>query len=430
MATHDPPAADGFVPFFRRYTKTWIHAVATAGLTAFGTLTIVHRWFVVLALASYVVPPVVLYLRRGGDRERESRPPTSNGADTGSGTGANASERPDASLERPPPNGSTAEPAAPDGDNRTGDSNSPLEGHDGAYWRSIDTPTSAALHDVTVAEPGRAYAVGTGGIVLADDHGTSTVLLADGPAAGGNDLFGADATADGTAVWVAGNSGTVGRIDADTGHHTDYTAPSGITDNWLGVAVGGPATEETILLINGSGAVLRGRYRDGDLAWTGPTTPGSGSSLCAVSMADQSVGYCCDTSDAVFETTDGGETFASVGPVGADGTLSDLTTGGRTDCRVSTDDGVVYRYEDTTWTPDRVTDASVTGITRHGDRTIVCTADGSIHERDERALEWERFGTDAPGSLHAVSSGEDRAVAVGDDGCVVERTRYSADRDG
>ncbi|MFC6769843.1 hypothetical protein ACFQE6_33810, partial [Natrinema soli] len=64
MATHDSRSGDGFVPFFRRYAKSWVHAVAAAGMTAFGTLTIVHRGFAVLALASYIVPPILLYLRR------------------------------------------------------------------------------------------------------------------------------------------------------------------------------------------------------------------------------------------------------------------------------------------------------------------------------------------------------------------------------
>jgi len=53
--------------------------------------------------------------------------------------------------------------------------------------------------------------------------------------------------------------------------------------------------------------------------------------------------------------------------------------------------------------------------------TIVCDADGVIHERVE--AEWEEVDTRAPESLLAVSVDADgeRAVAVGEDGTVAER---------
>ncbi|MGA9399418.1 MAG: hypothetical protein WBV42_01035, partial [Haladaptatus sp.] len=60
---NSPASERRFLPFFRRYTKTWVHAVATAGLTAFGTLTFVNQGFAFVAVAIYVLPPVVLYLR-------------------------------------------------------------------------------------------------------------------------------------------------------------------------------------------------------------------------------------------------------------------------------------------------------------------------------------------------------------------------------
>jgi len=190
------------------------------------------------------------------------------------------------------------------------------------------------------------------------------VALEDGPAAEGENLSGVDATAGGEAVWIAGDSGAVGRLEAETRRHTDYSAPAGITDNWPGVAVAGPNGDETILLINGSGDVLRGRYRDGECSWDEPVTPGSGSSLSGITLADASIGYCCDTNDGVFETTDGGDSFDRIGPVGAGGTLENLATLGRGDCLVSADDGVVHRYGGSTWTPERVGEEAICGIAR------------------------------------------------------------------
>ncbi|WP_339104510.1 hypothetical protein [Haloterrigena salinisoli] len=50
-----------FWAFYRRYTDTTIHTAATAGLTIFGLLIFLDPWFAVLAIGSYVLPPVVLY---------------------------------------------------------------------------------------------------------------------------------------------------------------------------------------------------------------------------------------------------------------------------------------------------------------------------------------------------------------------------------
>ncbi len=72
MATNTDPDDSGFVPFFRQYTKTWIHTVSTVGLTAFGMLTFVNNWFALLALATYVLPPIVLYWRKLRRHERDA----------------------------------------------------------------------------------------------------------------------------------------------------------------------------------------------------------------------------------------------------------------------------------------------------------------------------------------------------------------------
>ncbi|GAB3670696.1 WD40/YVTN/BNR-like repeat-containing protein [Halopiger thermotolerans] len=477
MSTHEGNSAvadDGFVPFFRRYTKTWVHAVATAGLTAFGTLTFVNRWFVVLALGSYVVPPVALYLsggvggtrgdrapdRAGGershgertrDRDREERPLEADaagasetrsrrtegsstgdaepGVETTASVGSRTAAEAPASADAP----SSDEPPAR-ADERNEDGGRPERDEDAdrdarGEWRPVDVPATGTLFDAVATEAGDAYAVGGGGLVVADRGQGWTTVLEDGPAARGNDLRGADATADGAAVWVAGDSGAVGRIDAETGRHTDHTAPADRTDNLLGVAVGGPAGGETVLLVTGSGEVLRGQYADGSpgedegpVEWDEPIKPGSGSSLAGVALADEAVGYCCDTNDGVFETDDGGQSFERVGPAGADGTLEAVATAGPDDCLVSADDGVVHRYGASgTWTPERVADAALPGLARRGDRTVACAADGAIHERTAESASWERLETDADAALLAVSIGPDRAVAVGEAGTVLER---------
>lgn len=51
----------GLWEYYRDYTRTAVHAASTAALTAFGLLIFVDRIFVVLAIITYVCPPVILY---------------------------------------------------------------------------------------------------------------------------------------------------------------------------------------------------------------------------------------------------------------------------------------------------------------------------------------------------------------------------------
>jgi hypothetical protein len=67
----------GLWRFYLAYTKTGVHAAATAGLAIFGLLVFVDDAFVILAIASYVLPPVVLYVLAddpAGDPGREESP--------------------------------------------------------------------------------------------------------------------------------------------------------------------------------------------------------------------------------------------------------------------------------------------------------------------------------------------------------------------
>ncbi|OVE85043.1 hypothetical protein [Natronolimnobius baerhuensis] len=532
MATNTDPDDSGFVPFFRQYTKTWIHTVSTVGLTAFGMLTFVNNWFALLALATYVLPPIVLYWRKLRRHERDAvssapsesatqdpavAPTDADAIDVGPKDGDTAPSRSDVESEsasQPDP-GSTPAPeaespselepaveseaeaetdseagptdeadvdpaatraeesadqsarktaaghavstggetpanqsdrAADHGDGETRAQPQPTQGdreHDGndtglqnddtdderSGWHAVDVPDGTAestLLDGVVAGAQASYAVGTDGLVLADTGDGWTTVLEDGPAAQANTLHGVDATSDGDAVWVAGDNGALGRLETGSARHTDYTALAGQTDNLADIAVGGPAGAETVLLINGSGEVLRGQYDNGALEWDDPVTPGSGSSLAAVAVVesgDDLVGYCCDTNDGVFETLDGGRSFDRIGLEGADGTLAAIATAGQGDCLIGADDGVVHRYDGPeTWTPERVGEAGISGLVRRSDggRTLVCSAAGDVYERSGDASDWERVELETSRSLHAISLGSDRAVAVGEEGLILE----------
>ncbi|WP_227380778.1 hypothetical protein [Haladaptatus halobius] len=59
-------------------THSGIHAAATAALTGLGLLAYFNRWFIVLALASYVLPPVYLYLTTDESEDKLESKETSN----------------------------------------------------------------------------------------------------------------------------------------------------------------------------------------------------------------------------------------------------------------------------------------------------------------------------------------------------------------
>ena len=400
----DPAVAadDGFLDFFRRYAKTWVHAVAAAGLTAFSTLTVVHTWFAGLAIAAYVVPPVALYLSQRGRGQTASEPETA----TESVPGADGDSRADDGADTGATTSTGEEPRVDD------------DADDAVEWTTADAPVDVALYDAAVG-PTAAYAVGESGVVVTDRGEGWTVALEDGPGADEQTLRGVDATAGGGAVWLAGDGGSLGRIDVETGRHVDFSAPEDVTDNWVDVAVGGGDGSEIVLVVNGSGETLRGRYRDGEVAWTGPQKPGSGSSFSGVDFAGKAAGYLCDTNDGVYETTDAGETFEPVGIDGADGTLTGVAALGRDDCLVCADDGVVHRYDGARWTPETVGDA-LRGIAGEEAYVVVCSED-ALYERPAANGDWERSVVPASGPLRGLGTGAGRAVAVGDGGTIATR---------
>ncbi|WP_312909337.1 WD40/YVTN/BNR-like repeat-containing protein [Natronosalvus caseinilyticus] len=509
MATNTK--TDNFGAFFRRYTKTWVHAVATAGLTAFGTLTIFYRGFAVLALASYVVPPVALYVARrrrseaviaaddevsqsgsktdpradrpesvsSGERTRSTRSvepnaatSTSTGAEPtpstrgktldpgrgtdaaggsdvastdGNGTDADSDAGSDTDADSDTDTGNNTDTDTDTGTDTDTDTDTGTDtdtdsdedtGSDGTssrpgepHWTAVDSPTDSTLHDVAVGTG--AIAVGTGGTVLVATDDEWEAVLEHGPAGQDQDLHGVDVTDDGGVAWIAGDGGAVARLEIATGRHTDFSAPDDRTDNLSGLAAAGATGDATVLLITGSGAVVRGRYRDGDLAWAEPVAPGSGSSLSGVTLLDAETGYCCDTNDGVFRTDDGGQTFDAIGIDGAEGTLTDVVAdegdgggeGGETACHASTDAGFVYRYESppSTWTPDRVGEDAITAIARAGNHLVAIDDQGGVYDRPDRTADWEHAVTGASGPLYGVATGPGRAVAVGEGGTVLER---------
>jgi hypothetical protein len=408
---HPSTRGEGFVTFFKRYARSWQHGVATAALTAFGLLTVVDPLFVVVALLAYAAPPVVLYLRAAPSRPDPGSDPGADGA-TGVPDGRRAeTTRRTETRETAHRAGTRENDSGADGVGTEADES------ETATWTAPTVPTEEALYDAAVVGE-RAYAVGGGGTLLADHGDGWTDVVSDGPRAGSNALHGVDTTDGG--VWFAGAGGAVGRFDPTTGRHVDHSAPDGDTTNLANLAAAGSDGDETVLLVDGSGRVRRGRYSDGTVAWSEPVTPGGGSSIAGVTLPVESVGYVCDTSQCVFATDDGGRGFHRVG-LEADGTLTAVAATGPEHCLVCDDDGVVYRYDGRRWTPERVDDGALWALAATGAHGLAGGDDGTVFERGPETRGWERSATPTSVALAGAGLGRTRAVVVGESGTVVER---------
>jgi hypothetical protein len=434
-------SADGFGDFFVRYTRTWYHAVATAALTAFGTLTVVDRRFAAVALLAYALPPVALYLRGGlpagtkaeadgaaaGTDSRDDRSEETDDAPREAVSGQQVA--PDADLATASadvPDVVSASADAPDdaavdvtGDARDdgaadgtcgGDPDPTLASPD---WGAPPVPTDADLHAAAVAS-GAVYAAGDEGVVVGGDD--CETVLPGGPAGDGQALRGLAAVPG--ALWVAGDGGALGRLDPVTGRHADHSAPAGDTNSLTDVAAATDEDGETVLVADGSGALRRGRHRDGEVTWADPVTPGSGASVAAVTLDAEGVGYAVDTDDGVFRTRDGGRSFERL-DLDAAGTAVDVAAT-PTGCLVLDDDGRLHHH-DGGWTHERVPDATPWAVAAAGDRVLVAGEGGVVHERTDPRDDWTRHETPVAASLAAAALGSERAVAAGPGGSVATR---------
>ncbi|WP_336343237.1 dockerin type I domain-containing protein [Halalkalicoccus ordinarius] len=303
------------------------------------------------------------------------------------------------------------------------DGESAADPEEPAPWNQVDSPVEETLHD-TVHAADRGYAVGGEGYVLErDDTGTWTVVVQRGPTAEGNVLNSVDATELGGGIWFAGGSGVLGEYDTVEGQLTDHSAPEGKTSTWEAVAVSGAAGEETVHLVNGSGEYFSGtKQSDGSMEWGEVVEPGSGSSALGIDFLDDDTGYVCDTTSQVYETTDGGESWETIGIDGASVGLTDVTVRSADEIYVAGGDGSVFRYNGAVWTKHWAGDSELNAIDNTDEEVVTAGAEGTVFERTSRG--WATADTDVESTLLGVSlddTGLAPGIAVGTDGTIVEQ---------
>ena len=403
-----------FFRFYREYAQTGVHAASAAALTAFGLLMQFHEGFAVVAFLAYVVPLTYRYRQTGDDDSsaRAEREP-----EHGTGSGSDSDSDSDADFHSESQNVAVGESD---------------ETRPSATWEHVEISADADLLDVVdVAETDEgptAYAVGEGGVVLEREQGEWDTILEDGPAAAANTLRGIDATIDGRAVWFTGDGGALGRVDVETGRHTDHSAPNDDTSTWSDVAVTGDDGQETLVLVNSSGQVLRGQYDGETTRWQSPVKPGSGSSIAAVESVDSDENgaeadvqfYAADTNGQVFQSTAGREWEA----IGVDdaGALTDVGVGSA-ELLVTADDGKIHRYDGAVWTPAHRSESALRGVAGDDAVAVAVGDGGTVLERINGS--WEHGAPIGAESLTAVclTAGQAEALAVGEAGTVLERRR-------
>ncbi|WP_436929880.1 WD40/YVTN/BNR-like repeat-containing protein [Halosimplex halobium] len=299
------------------------------------------------------------------------------------------------------------------------------ENEDGAQgtWEAVDSPTDKPLNSAvdTAAGP---YAVGGGGDVVGrTDDGWRTVVEY-GPQARSRPLTGVDATDDGAAVWFVGGSGVIGEYNVETRTLTNYSAPKGKTSTWEDCAVRGTAGEdERLFFVNGSGELLVGVRQDsGAMEYRDVIKPGGGSTIPGVDFHSRSAGHVCSTSQFVAGTADGGESWNRIGIGFAGTSFFDVASASERDVNVAAGNGIVYRYDGFRWTPHVVDDErqAVRSVDRTPDSGIAAGDGGKVYERRSTG-QWERIRTPVDTKLRGVARGSGVAVAVGNNGRIVER---------
>lgn len=295
------------------------------------------------------------------------------------------------------------------------------DGNDAEYgWNEIESPVEETLYDVVVTFEGP-YAVGEGGRIVARRSDEWEVVTEDGPANAANRLSGAAVTDDGRHVWFAGSSGAIGQRDVLNGEATDRSAPKEKTSSWEDIAVVGRAGEERIHLINGSGELLSGTNRNGDIDWGEITKPGNGTEPTAVEFTG-GTGFITDGNGGVYGTA-GGDEWQRIGIRSSDTALNDVVALNAQTINVVTGEGSIFLYNGFDWLRLEVGRNGLNAIDRSRDRGFVVGASGAVYELTDS--EWKSQNTPTSKTLRGVTLGTtDYAdVAVGDGGLILERFR-------
>lgn len=286
-------------------------------------------------------------------------------------------------------------------------------------WNEANSGTDDALYGVAAVDGGY-LAVGDGATLTVRQSTDHWTVHEPPTSATGSTLRCAAPTNDAKRAWFAGDDGVVGVFDArhdDVEMHDD---PLGSDDSVVDVAVDGDAGGESVSLVTGDGAMVRGsRNKRGQVTWEMKKTPGQGE-VVAVSFTEDDIGYLCTGAGEAFQNV--GKGWKQVGVPEVSQGLTDVTGHEESLLDVASKSGRVYRYNGYQWRTIDVADHSLDAITREGRHGLAVSLDGAIYSLDRQ---WHRSVGGLPENLHDATTGtsDGPEVCVGANGFVVERSK-------
>lgn len=180
------------------------------------------------------------------------------------------------------------------------------------------------------------------------------------------------------------------------------------------------AGSETIYLANGSGEVLVGQNNAGEVTWSSSIKPGGGSSIKGGDLIDPTTSYFSDTNAKVYESTNGRDSYDTIGIPGGSVGLYGVGAADRDDVSVAGGDGSVFRYNGAIWTKLAVSGSGLSALERADTSGLTVGGSGTVYRRTWTG--WEEEKTPTGNTLQRVTfgtSGPD--VAVGSSGTIIER---------
>lgn len=287
-------------------------------------------------------------------------------------------------------------------------------------WNEVDSPVEKTLYDVVMSVDGP-YAVGEDGRVIARRSDSWEIVVEDGPGGAANRLSTAAVTDDGRHVWFAGSSGAIGKRDVSGGEGTDHSAPKQKTSSWEDIAVVGASGRERIHLINGSGELLSGANRGGEIEWGNVVKPAGGVDPTAIGFTN-GAGFVSDTNGSVYRTTDEKE-WERIGIPDEDGTINDVAPLDSRTADVVTGTGTIFTYNGSNWIQLDASQHGLRTIDREADRGFAVGTSGTIYELDD--ADWSEQSTSTSRTLYGTALGttDYAGVAVGANGTILERFR-------
>ena len=297
---------------------------------------------------------------------------------------------------------------------------SPSSGGGTGEWTRVKVATDNDVNDVAITSAG-AYAVADNGILLKRTDTEWTAVLQDGVSGNGNALLGLDVTDDGERLWLVGASGRIGEWDVSSGSlEQDHSAPNDVTNNFQDVAVTGDEGLANVYITDGSGLVHSST--DNGTTWN-QSTPGSGSALRAIDTYGAQSGHTVDANKTVFQTTDGGGSWAKTGDPGAGVSLYGVDSDASDDVWMAAGSGTVYRWDGAAWMTTAVGESALKDIEVAADDQSGYVVGGSAAVFSYDGSSWSAQGTPVTNNLNAVVLGTDSTppIAVGAGGTVIER---------